>query len=150
MELHTDRLRVIPCTNELLSTISTEDYEIGPHINLYVEKLEEDSALLGWGVWFVFDKGDRVIGDIGFKGKPNGENTVEIGYGIVPIAQNKGYATEAVQALIDWAFSTGNVERIVAECRHDNLPSIRVLEKLQMTRVKLVNGLLKWELTSNP
>lgn len=29
MELQTERLKIVPCTDELLSTISTEEYEIG-------------------------------------------------------------------------------------------------------------------------
>ena len=45
---------------------------------------------------------------------------------------NKGYATEAVQELIDWAFRTGEVEMIIAETLLDNYGSIRVLEKLHM------------------
>lgn len=86
------------------------------------------------------------MGDIGFKGKPNSENIVEIGYGIVPSAQGKGYATEAVQKLIDWAFSNKSINKIVAECLDENIPSIRVLEKLQMKRMGSENNMLKWQL----
>ena len=65
---------------------------------MFLEKLREDSTQLGWGVWLVINKeNNTIIGDIGFKGKPNSENTVEVGYGIIPSAQNKGYATEAVK-----------------------------------------------------
>ena len=120
---------------------------MGPHINKYLEELKEDSTLLGWGVWFVINQeNNTVIGDIGFKGKPNSENIVEIGYGIVPSAQGKGYATEAVQKLIDWAFSNKNINKIVAECLDENIPSIRVLEKLQMKRMGSENNMLKWQL----
>lgn len=89
---------------------------------------------------------NTVIGDMGFKGKPNSENTVEIGYGIVPSEQGKGYATEAAMTLIQWAFSFDNVDKVVAECFVDNIPSIRVLEKLQMKRVGLEGNMLKWQL----
>lgn len=120
---------------------------MGPHINKYLEELKEDSTLLGWGVWFVINQeNNTVIGDIGFKGKPNSENIVEIGYGIVPSAQGKGYATEAVQKLIDWAFSNKSINKIVAECLDENIPSIRVLEKLQMKRMGSENNMLKWQL----
>lgn len=148
MELLTERLILIPCTEESISIIRTsEEYEMGPHINKYLEELKEDSTLLGWGVWFVINQeNNTVIGDIGFKGKPNSENIVEIGYGIVPSAQGKGYATEAVQKLIDWAFSNKNINKIVAECLDENIPSIRVLEKLQMKRMGSENNMLKWQL----
>ncbi|MCI1591232.1 GNAT family N-acetyltransferase [Heyndrickxia oleronia] len=147
MELQTERLKIVPCTDELLSTISTEAYEIGPHITMFLEKLREDSTQLGWGVWLVIIKeNNTIIGDIGFKGKPNSENTVEVGYGIIPSAQNKGYATESVKEIINWAFTNDDVDRVVAECLHDNIPSIKVLEKLNMNKIGTVNDMLKWEL----
>lgn len=148
MQLLTERLKLVPCTEESISIISTsEEYEMGQHIDMYLGDLKEDSTLLGWGVWFVIDQeNNNIIGDIGFKGKPNSANTVEIGYGIVPSAQGKGYATEAVQKLVEWAFSDKNVTKIVAECLDDNAPSIRVLEKLQMKRIGSENNMLKWQL----
>lgn len=147
MELQTERLKIVPCTDELLSTISTEEYEIGPHITMFLEKLREDSTQFGWGVWLVINKeNNTIIGDIGFKGKPNSENTVEVGYGIIPSAQNKGYATEAVKEIINWAFTNDDVDKVVAECLHDNIPSIKVLEKLNMNKIGTVNDMLKWEL----
>ncbi|WP_259546724.1 GNAT family N-acetyltransferase [Heyndrickxia oleronia] len=147
MELQTERLKIVPCTDELLSTISTEAYEIGPHITMFLEKLREDSTQLGWGVWLVIIKeNNTIIGDIGFKGKPNSENTVEVGYGIIPSAQNNGYATEAVNEIINWAFTNDDVDKVVAECLHDNIPSIKVLEKLNMNKIGTVNDMLKWEL----
>lgn len=147
MELKTQRLKIIPCTNELLSTIRPEEYDIHPHIDKYVEELNKDSTLLGWGVWLVLSKEDnRIIGDIGFKGKPTLDQTVEIGYGILPSAQNKGYATEAVREIIKWAFSFDTVNMVVAECLIDNLPSIKVLEKLEMKRVGTEDKMLKWQL----
>ena len=147
MELQTERLKIVPCTDELLSTISTEEYEIGPHITMFLEKLREDSTQLGWGVWLVINKeNNTIIGDIGFKGKPNSENTVEVGYGIIPSAQNNGYATEAVKEIINWAFTNDDVDKVVAECLHNNIPSIKVLEKLNMNKIGTVNDMLKWEL----
>ncbi|WP_249872779.1 GNAT family N-acetyltransferase [Oceanobacillus saliphilus] len=148
MKLQTQSLIITPCTEETLQIISTTDeYEIGSHIEMYLEESKEDPSLIGWGVWLVINKEDNtIIGDIGFKGKPNLENTVEVGYGIVPSAQNKGYATEAVREIIKWAFSFENVEKIVAECQNDNLSSIRVLEKLQMKRIEPQKNMLKWQL----
>lgn len=147
MKLQTQRLQIITCTVESLSTFSTDDYEIGPHINMYIKELKKDSTLLGWGVWLVIDKeNNKIIGDIGFKGKPNSESTVEVGYGISPLARGKGYATEAVEELIDWAFTFNSVNRVVAECLIDNIPSIRVLEKLNMNKIETKNDMFIWEL----
>jgi ribosomal-protein-alanine N-acetyltransferase len=147
MELQTHRLKLIPCTEDSVSKVTSKEYEIGPHIEAYLEGLKDDSTLLGWGVWLVIEKEkNTIIGDIGFKGKPNSENVVEVGYGIIPSAQKKGYATEAVKGIIKWAFSSSQVNKVIAECLDDNIPSIKVLEKLKMTRIDQENNMLKWEL----
>ncbi|MGN8644516.1 GNAT family N-acetyltransferase [Gracilibacillus sp. HCP3S3_G5_1] len=89
---------------------------------------------------------DIVIGDIGFKGKPNSTNSVEVGYGIAASAQGQCYATEAVAEIIQWAFTFENVHQVIAECQDNNIPSIRVLEKLHFDRIGSENNLLKWRL----
>ncbi|WML55984.1 GNAT family protein [Neobacillus sp. PS2-9] len=147
MELQTQRLKIVPCTDESISNYATKEFKIGSHINNYLEKLKDDSSLICWGVWLVINKeNNKIIGDIGFKGKPDSENTVEVGYGIVPEAQNKGFATEAVNEIIKWAFSSGNVKKIVAECLIDNVSSIKVLEKLNMKRIGIKENMLQWQM----
>jgi [ribosomal protein S5]-alanine N-acetyltransferase len=149
LEINTERLLIVSCTLENYSKLSNQ-YKMGPHIEMYLEQLKRDSSVKGWGVWFVIlRENHQVIGDIGFKGKPNEQKTVEIGYGIIPAAQNKGFATEAVQGLIDWAFSSGQVEKVIAECLEDNIASIRVLEKIGMERTFAKDEMLYWEL-ENP
>ncbi|MBM7660519.1 ribosomal-protein-alanine N-acetyltransferase [Bacillus mesophilus] len=147
MELQTKRLKLVPCTESLVSTISNEDFEMGPHIQFHIEELRKDPSLIGWGVWLVIEKETiRIIGDIGFKGKPNGNHAVEVGYGMIPTAQGNGYATEAVRELITWAFSHESVDEVIAECDESNLSSIRVLEKLNMKRINQEANMLKWQL----
>ncbi|MBA2876611.1 GNAT family N-acetyltransferase [Thermaerobacillus caldiproteolyticus] len=146
MEINTERLLIVPCTLENYYKLSNQ-YDTGPHIEMYLEQLKRDSSVEGWGGWFVIlRENNQVIGDIGFKGKPNDQKTVEIGYGIIPTAQNQGFATEAVQGLIDWAFSSGQVEKVIAECLEDNVASIRVLEKVRMERTSAKGEMLYWEL----
>jgi ribosomal-protein-alanine N-acetyltransferase len=147
--INTDRLKVIACTSEFLSTISPDEYEIGNHIKGHLSKLENDDSQLGWGPYLVMEREtNKIIGDIGFKGKPSADHIVEIGYGLIPSAQNKGYATEAVGALVKWAFASGQVKKIIAECLQDNLASIKVLEKLGMTKSGQVGDMLHWKMAS--
>lgn len=147
LKLHTQRLKITPCTDESLSTYVTDPYEFGPHIHRHLEKLREDPSLLGWGVWLVINKeNNTIIGDIGFKGKPTREHTVEVGYGIAASSQDNGFATEAVQEIIKWAFSFDDVQKVVAECMIDNHASIRVLEKLNMSKIGTKNDMILWEL----
>lgn len=147
MKLETKRLHIIPYTEETVKISIQQGYDNGPHIANYVQKLKEDSSLLYWGVWLVVRKNDgMVLGDIGFKGKPNGNKEVEVGYGFLEKYWNKGYATEAVGALIQWAFLTSKVDRIVAETLHDNHGSIRVLEKLNMRKISVTDTMVHWRI----
>lgn len=67
------------------------------------------------------------IGGIGFKGAPE-DGAVEIGYGLVPSARGRGYATEAAGAMVRLAASLG-VTTVRADTDADNVASQRVLEK---------------------
>ena len=69
-----------------------------------------------------------VVGGAGFFGPPQ-DGEVEIGYGIVPSRQRRGYATEAVRAMVADIFQLDNVQIVTAHVDLDNLASIRVLEK---------------------
>jgi RimJ/RimL family protein N-acetyltransferase len=62
-------------------------------------------------------------------------HTPEFGlyYALSPKHQRHGYATEAAQALIDYAFQTLKLKRIIATTTHDNAASQRVMQKLGMT-----------------
>ena len=69
-----------------------------------------------------------VVGGAGFFGPPQ-DGEVEIGYGIVPSRQRRGYATEAVRAMVADIFQLDIVQIVTAHVDLDNLASIRVLEK---------------------
>jgi len=91
----------------------------------------EESNL--WGGTVIEQRERVAVGQMGFKGLP-ADGVVEIGYGINPSYQNRGYATEMVTALTEWALSQPTVDRVTAECRRDNVGSIRVLEKAGFER----------------
>ena len=147
MKLETERLYIVPCTEERIQVANEQGYNSGPHIVGHVMNVKKDATLLPWGAWYVLRKeDDSVLGDIGFKGKPNEDQTVEIGYGFIEKYWNQGYATEAVKELIDWAFKTGEVETIIAETLLDNYSSMRVLEKLHMKRVNATEMMINWKI----
>ncbi|MEK7015986.1 GNAT family N-acetyltransferase [Bacillus sp. FSL R9-9410] len=147
MKLETERLHIIQCTEERVQIANNQGYNSGPHILGHIENVKQDAALLPWGAWYVIRKEDDIVlGDIGFKGKPNEEHTVEIGYGFIEKYWNKGYATEAVSELMKWAFQTGEVETIIAETLRDNYSSIRVLKKLYMKRVNSTETMINWKI----
>jgi RimJ/RimL family protein N-acetyltransferase len=85
----------------------------------------------GWSFWYVVTGDDpgELAGICGFKGWPDERGSVEIGYSILACHQRRGYATEAVQRLVSWAFAHHNVNEVSAETLPHLSQSIRVLEK---------------------
>ena len=61
-------------------------------------------------------------------------NSGEIWYKLNPSFWNKGYATEAVKAILKFGFQNLKLHRIEAGCAIENLGSVRVLEKIGMKR----------------
>ena len=83
--------------------------------------------------WLVVIAAERHgVGLAGFKGEPNERGEVEIGYGIDPAYRNRGYTTEAVKALIAWAFQDPSCRAILADTLKGNYASSRVLVKVGM------------------
>lgn len=153
-QIVTERLELLPLTPALLEEKRTKNWPIleqdgslPMHLTHYFIQLQTEPWILGWGVWIVIKKEDgSIIGDMGFKGGPDLHGRVDIGYGIVPWEQNKGYGYEGVKALAHWAFTMPNVNTITADCLENNQYSKRILEKLGMELMKKEDGYLFWEI----
>jgi [ribosomal protein S5]-alanine N-acetyltransferase len=103
-----------------------------------------------WGGTLIEKSARVAIGQMGFMGMPDADGMVEIGYGINRSYEGRGYATEMVRALVEWALNHPEVRGVRAECSVDNPGSIRVLEKSDFirtgTRVDDEDGpLIMWE-----
>ena len=81
-----------------------------------------------YAIWMIESKDGTHIGELCFKGLDQ-NGIAEIGYGINDKYQNNGYATEAVKAVLEWAFTNPNVTAIESETEPENAASKRVLEK---------------------
>jgi [ribosomal protein S5]-alanine N-acetyltransferase len=93
---------------------------------------------------------NAVVGSCGFKGSPTPDGVVEIAYGVAPEHQGKGYATEAAQALVSYAFSHSRVRVVRAHTLPQTNASTRVLAKCGFQFVNEVvdpdDGLVwRWE-----
>ena len=69
-----------------------------------------------------------VIGGIGFHGGPDPRGRVEVGYGVVPSEQGRGYATKALGLLIERAREFG-ASSLIAEVELWNTASRTVLDR---------------------
>ena len=89
----------------------------------------------GFGPYAVVERQRRqVIGYCGLFYFPdiNGRPEVELGYRLERVAWGNGYATEAAQAVRDYALGTLCVPRLIAMIDPHNRASIRVAEKIGM------------------
>ena len=97
------------------------------------EILKRDPVSSNWGFYlFTHAKDKMLVGEGGFKGKPDEAGVVEIGYAIVPEYRRRGLATEAAHGLTAYAFSHPEVNIVQAHTLLNGTPSINVLKKLGM------------------
>ena len=75
---------------------------------------------------------NKFIGTIGYLNRSNENKRIEIGYALSPVYWNNGFITEAAIALINHFFTYGDLMRIEARCRLENISSARVMEKAGM------------------
>jgi RimJ/RimL family protein N-acetyltransferase len=68
----------------------------------------------------------RAIGGMGFHGPPDENGAVSIGYGLVPSARGKGYASEALRELLRFARARG-VTCVKGDTDHENTASQHVM-----------------------
>jgi ribosomal-protein-alanine N-acetyltransferase len=97
--------------------------------------LEGNASRHPWGLYYVVLRETAasratLVGTAGFKGPPGADGSVEIGYGIVAEHQRRGLATEAVRALVEFAFALPSIQTVVAQTLPDLIPSRGVLQKL--------------------
>jgi RimJ/RimL family protein N-acetyltransferase len=79
-----------------------------------------------WGVWLHDDA--RMIGSVG--AHLRGTDEIEIGYWLAAEMRGRGFATEAVTAVLAALRSAYPSRAIFAECRPENTASWRLLEKV--------------------
>lgn len=91
------------------------------------------------------------VGGCTFKGPPDHEGVVELGYGIDETHRNRGYATEVVKAIVEFAAGKPGVRTVRAHTKLDNVASQRVLDKCGFVMLGKIEDLedgtvRRWEL----
>ncbi len=97
----------------------------------------------GYGLFSVILKSeDRLIGDCGLECMEiDGKSEVELGYDFRSDYWGNGYATEAAMAVRDLAWAKIGLSRLISLIRPSNLASLRVSEKIGMTKEReMVRG----------
>jgi RimJ/RimL family protein N-acetyltransferase len=90
------------------------------------------------GSWFQFaiaiKDTDALIGDCALHVHAEDPRLGEIGYTLAREAQRQGYATEAIRAVLAYAFETLALHRVSASADCRNTPSFRLMERVGMRR----------------
>jgi len=89
-----------------------------------------------WWNWLMFERETaRAAGSVAFGGPHDGSGVVLIGYAVYEQFEGHGYATEAVRALIGWAFQQPGVKQVRTLAPVWNTPALRVAENVGMRPV---------------
>ena len=167
IQIQTERLRLIPLLLDQLQCYITSpevlEQELGFDVSreivtdrlrraiaMKVEKMERIAPTeYEWYTYWLIVLKDKPFGAglAGFKGLPDTQGQVEIGYGIDPAYQNKGYMTEAVKGLIEWAFQDPRCKAVIApNTKKWNAASSHVLEKVGMQVYGETEEALDWRI----
>ena len=84
--------------------------------------------------WIAIDQHGKCIGLFNLKVLSEGD--AEIGYLVRPEDYGKGYATEAVQAILSYAKTSLGRKTMIAEIHKDNIRSLRFIQKLDFALQK--------------
>ena len=146
--INTERLSLVPATVKLYllelhdrpafaSTLNAHVPQEWPPDQITPEVIEEFIGRMQararkiWTFYWLLrqekSKLPVLVGNGGFLVHEDG--TLEIGYSLLSDYQNKGYATESVRSMLQWAFSSLKKDCIIAHTYPHLKASIRVLEK---------------------
>ena len=141
-ELRTERLLLRPFrlsdTDDVLRYASDPEWASfypRPYDRGVTEHMVARSVVISWDKEAVF----AIVADALVVGLVSLEvdqesRTAELGYDLSRDVWGQGFATEAASAVVDWGFREYGLARIFAEADARNVRSLRVMERLGMTR----------------
>ena len=122
-----------------------EESRVFPHSEMKLADPEYFAAyvknqypLFGYGLWGLFRKNDgELLGIAGFDAPPDDSADLELGYHIGKDFRRQGHALDACLAALSYAEKELGAERILIRVRRDNLPSLRLSEKLKASLLQM-------------
>jgi RimJ/RimL family protein N-acetyltransferase len=109
------------------STYTLEDAK-----KLFNEMKNINPALPGRWFQFVIEEkqSKKIIGDCGLKVHEKDDKQADIGYTLANEFQGKGYATEAIQRILEYCFEVLKLHRVTATTDVLNDSSVRLLKRV--------------------
>jgi len=164
-QILSERLIFIPFTLDIATSVLKGNLDVLETLGLYTDNNWPDDESIktlpqiinnlelvleptGFESWMIVKQDNMVvIGDAGFKGKPNAKGEVDIGYSIIEKEHKKGYGFETAKELADWAFSHQEVNFITASCLINNTASAKILEKIGMQETSRDMEMIYWRIS---
>lgn len=126
---------------EMTKFYGMEPFQTKIEADKFIKDFMDDyNCLYRWGI--VEKETNRLIGTCGFHAISEKHQRAEIGYEIDIPYWGKGYATEAIEALVQFGFEGMNFYRIGANVYPENIGSRKVLEKVGFIHEGLLRGYL--------
>ena len=119
-----------------------------PHVDLEDTRQAVERFLEGWRsaksyVWLIFRREDEtLIGAIAARE----DQGINLGYALGHSYWRRGFMTEALQAIVEWAFSQPSIFRVWAVCDLENEASAGLLESNGFHQEGILR---KWSLHPN-
>lgn len=105
----------------------------------YLERMDKGINEGNWLLWGIqLKETNRIIGSVSIWNFTESRNGAELGYGIVPHMQGKGYMVESLQAVMDYCFNTIGMDWVEAYTEEGNESSTRLLENLGFVQINKV------------
>lgn len=105
----------------------------------YIAKMNKGVEEGKWIIWAIEHKpSKKVIGSISIWNMDIEEESAELGYGIIPEYQNRGYMKEALLRVADYSFEVMNLKMLDAYTEEKNMSSIKLLESCKFIEVNKV------------
>jgi RimJ/RimL family protein N-acetyltransferase len=101
---------------------------------IQLQRIQQSPDRRDWLARLMLKKSGEIVGHCGFHGPPDVIGRAEIGYTVFTPFRGQGFAKEAANALVQWAFAQGEHEVFASVSPH-NAPFLAVVRSLGFTQV---------------
>ncbi|MGI2260105.1 GNAT family N-acetyltransferase [Shewanella sp. GXUN23E] len=151
--LYTDRLIIRPI--EPRDWPAFRELHLDAEVNRFVREVQSEAEIIAkfqgrlqpwyyasgdWLTLVVETLDGEFVGFTGFYCQDAFSKRVEVGYMMSPLQQGKGYASESLRAVVDWACLRFEVHKFVGCCATQNQASVKVMQKCGFTQEGLMRS----------